>query len=203
VSRSKVFVAGVVVAGLLASSSLARAQQPTAPPQQPTAPPAQKADESPQEPAWNLSGGYAYLYDGSWKEHLRLGFVASLTRRLTPTLSIVGEAGGDVGEYQTSGFTIQRFAFLGGVRLHAGEGEVRPFFQVLAGYSRQGGDVGLANGIAVQPGGGVDLVMSESITLRAQGDYRYLREDGQNYSQYRIAGGLVWYFTDYFKKKSK
>ena len=192
-SRSKVFVAAVVVSCVFASGRQAWAQQPTAPPP--------KADQSPQDPAWNLSAGYAYLYDGSWKEHLRLGFVASLTRRLTPTMSIVGEAGGSLGEYQTSGFTIQRFAFLGGLRLHAGEGDVRPLFQVLAGYSRQGGDVGLANGIAVQPGGGVDLVMSESLTLRAQGDYRYLRENGLNYSQYRISGGLIWYFTETFKKK--
>jgi hypothetical protein len=189
-----VFVAAVVFACALAPGRAAWAQQPTAPP-----PP--KADQSPEAPKWDLSAGYAYLYDGSWKEHLRLGFLAALTRRISPTMSIVAEGGGDVGEYQTSGFTIQRFAALGGLRLHAGEGDVRPFFQVLAGYSRQGGDVGIANGLAIQPGGGVDLVMSESLTIRAQGDYRYLREDGNNYSQYRISGGLIWYFMDYFKKK--
>jgi hypothetical protein len=164
----------------------AHAQQPTAPP------PAQKSDE-PQEPKYNLSGGYQYLYDGSWKEHLLLGYVASLTRRISPTMAIVGEAGGSHGEYGTSGFSIQRYAFLGGLRLMGGEGEVRPFFQVLAGYSRQGGDVGLANGIAIQPGGGVDLTVTEKLIVRAQGDYRFIREDGQNYNQYRISGGIVWY----------
>ncbi len=76
---------------------------------------------------------------------------------------------------------------------------MRPFFQALAGYSRQGGDVGIANGIAIQPGGGVDLIMSDKITLRAQGDYRFIREDGQNYSQYRLSGGIVLYLG---KKKT-
>lgn len=161
--------------------------------QQPTAPPAQKPDE-PQEPKWNLMGGYAYLYDGSWKEHLLYGFVAALTRTISPTLSIVGEAGGSHGQYGSTGFTIQRYAFLGGLKLHGGEGQVRPFFQVLAGYSRQGGDVGIANGIAVQPGGGVDMQVNDWLTVRAQGDYRFIREDGKNYSLYRISGGIVWFF---------
>jgi len=34
--------------------------------------------------------------------------------------------------------------------------------------------------------------------LRAQGDYRFLREDGKNYSQYRISGGII-----IFLKKKK
>jgi hypothetical protein len=175
----------VSAVSLLAVPAVALAQQPTAPP-------AVKSDE-PTEPNWNISGGYAYLYDGSWKEHLLYGFTASITRRVSSTISVVGEGGGSHGEYGDTGFTIQRYAFLGGIRLHAGEGEVRPFFQALAGYSRQGGDVGIANGIAIQPGGGVDLTVNEWLTVRAQGDYRFIREDGSNYNQYRISAGIVWY----------
>jgi hypothetical protein len=181
-----VIVSVLVVLGLCAANGEAWAQRPTAPPA-PTAPDAN------EEPATHLYFGYAYMYDGSWSEHLFYGFVASIAHRIRPNLWIVGEGGGSHGEYGTTGFTIQRYAFLGGARVTAGEGEVKPFFQVLAGYSRQGGDVGLANGIAVQPGGGVDLIMNERITLRAQADYRYLREDSVNYSQYRISGGLIWY----------
>jgi hypothetical protein len=190
VSRSKLTVAGVLVAILIGVARPAWAQQPLAPPA--------SSDQSPVEPKWNFTFGYQYLYDGSWKEHLLYGFLVSVNRRLTDTFTIVAEGGGSHGEYLNSGFTIQRYAFLGGLKLHAGEGDVRPFFQGLAGYSRQGGDVGTANGIVVQPGGGVDLVMSESITLRAQGDYRWLREDGTNYNQYRIAVGIIWYG---FKKR--
>ena len=161
--------------------------------QQPTAPPPPRAAEELVEPKWNIAGGYSYLYDGSWKEHLRLGFVASVTRRLTDNLSIVAEGGGHHGFYGDTGFTIQRYAFLGGMRIYGGEGEIRPFFQALAGYSRQGGDVGIANGLAIQPGGGVDLVVNEWLTMRAQGDYRFIREDGSNYNQFRFSGSVVWY----------
>ena len=175
----------------LAIASLVVAQPALA--QQPTAPPAPKSDE-PTEPLYNLSAGYQFLYDGSWKEQLRFGFSVSLARRISDTMAIVGDVGGSHGEYGTTGFTIQRYAFLGGLRLMGGEGEVKPFFQILGGYSRQGGDVGIAHGIAVQPGGGVDLVVNEWLVVRAQGDYRYVREDGTNYSMYRIAGGIVWHF---------
>jgi hypothetical protein len=198
VLRKAVVVSAFVAVGLVVQMGQAQAQTV-----RPTAPPAARTDQSPEEPATNLSFGYAYMYDGSWKEHLLYGFVGSITHRIRPTLSIVGEVGGSHGEYRTTGFTIQRYAALGGVRLSAGEGDVKPFFQALAGYSRQGGDVGIANGIAVQPGGGVDLVMSESLTLRAQGDYRFLREDGHNYSQYRISGGVIIYLGKNFKPSTK
>jgi hypothetical protein len=160
--------------------------------QTPTAPPAPKTDE-PQDPKWNLMAGYAYLYDGSWKQPLFFGYTVALTRRLSPVISLVGEGGGSYGQTD-AGWSIQRYAFLGGVKLHGGEGQVRPFFQALVGYERQGGEVGLASGIAVQPGGGVDLTVNDRITLRAQGDYRWIREDGLNYSQYRISGGFVYFF---------
>lgn len=182
----RLIVLTLALVSLAAVASPALAQQPTAPP------PAQS--DEPQEPRWNLSAGYSYLYDGSWKEHLLYGFYGSISRRITPILQIVGEADGHHGEYGTTGFTIQRYAFLGGVRIMGGEGEVRPFFQAMAGYSRQGGDVGLAHGIALQPGAGVDLTMNEWLTLRAQGDYRFLREDGVNYNQFRVSAGIVLYF---------
>lgn len=186
----RLIVCSLAAASLFAAPRVAFAQQPTAPP-------AAKTDE-PQEPKYTLSAGYQFLIDGSWDEQLRLGFAASIARRMSPIVSIVGEVSGSHGEYGTTGFSIQRYAFLGGVRLVGGEGEVRPFFQALAGYSRQGGDVGLAHGIAIQPGAGVDLVMTEWLTLRAQGDYRWIREDGENYNQYRISGGIVWHFGKLF-----
>ena len=182
----RLIVLGLAIISLTAAAQPALAQQPTAPPPTP-------ADE-PTDPKYTLTAGYQYLYDSSWKEHLKFGFMASLSRRISPTMAIVGEAGGSHGEYGTTGFTIQRYAFLGGLRLLAGEGEVRPFFQVLAGYSRQGGDVGIANGLAIQPGGGADLTVNEWLLVRAQGDYRFVREDGQNYNMYRITAGVVWSF---------
>ncbi len=82
---------------------------------------------------------------------------------------------------------------MGGIKLSGGEGQLRPFFQVVGGYSRQGGDVGIATGYALQPGGGVDFALTEKINLRAQGDFRFLRENDTNWTSYRLSGGLVIY----------
>lgn len=180
------------MAVVLGTGQAAWAQQQTPPPTAPPAPKPAGVQES-QDPRWNLSAGYAYLNDRSWTEHLLMGYVASLTGRLTSSFAVVVEGGGSHGHYKDTGFTIQRYAFLGGLRLYAGEGEVRPFFQALAGYSRQGGDVGLAHGIAVQPGGGVDAKLTDAITLRAQGDYRLIFEDGEHYNQFRGAVSVIYY----------
>ena len=174
----------VSLISLLSAPALA---QQTAPPPPPS------TDTGPVEPKTNLMFGYAYMRDYSWEEHLLLGWVATLSHRLTNNLSIVGEAGGSHGEKGTTGFTIQRYAFMGGLKLSGGEGQLRPFFQVIGGYSRQGGDVGIANGFAIQPGGGVDFALTEKINLRGQGDFRILRENGENWTAYRFSGGLVIY----------
>jgi hypothetical protein len=160
---------------------------------QQTAPPAPVKDQSPAEPTMNLSLAYAFMRDNSWEENLYYGWVATLSYRLGRNVSLVGEFGGGHGEFRDTGFTIQRYALLGGLKLSGGEGNVRPFFQVLAGGARQGGDVGLAHGIVVQPGGGVDLTLNERWTFRVQGDFRWLREDEENWTQYRLSGGVVIY----------
>jgi hypothetical protein len=181
---------GVLLVCVMTLISAPASAQQTAPP-----PPPSVGDQV--EPKANIMFGYAYLKDNSWEEHLFLGWVTALSYRLTTNLSMVGEAGGSHGEKGTTGFTIQRYAFLGGVKLSGGEGQLRPFFQVLGGYSRQGGDVGIANGIALQPGGGVDFTLNDKITLRGQGDIRFLYETTGNASDhwinYRISGGLVIY----------
>ena len=141
----------------------------------------------------NLSIGYAYLRDGSWDEYLPLGWVAALNYRIGRNMSIVGEFGGSHGKFRDTGFTIQRYALLGGIKLSGGEGQIKPFFQVLAGGTRQGGDVGLANGVAIQPGGGADLTLNDVFTFRAQGDFRWMREDSENWTQWRVSGGIVIY----------
>jgi len=157
----------------------------------PTAPPAPVSDE-PVEPRLNFLFAYAYMHDSSWDEHLFYGWQTTLSFRMTKNLSIVGEFGGNHGEYLNTGFTIQRYALLGGVKLTGGEGRMRPFFQGLVGVSRQGGDVGLADGYAVQGGGGVDMTLNERWTFRAQADFRWFRED-VTWTAYRFSGGVVVY----------
>lgn len=182
--KRRFLVPGFALAVLLFAGS-ASAQIPTAPP--PTAP----TEEPATTPPTNLMLGYAYFHDFSWDEHLLYGWVLQLSQRVGKNISIVGEFGGSHGEYGSTGFTIQRYALLGGIRLYGGEGRARPFFQVQAGASRQGGDVGIANGWALQPGGGAEFELNSRWSLRGQGDFRVIFEDGKHYNSYRFSGGIV------------
>ena len=154
-------------------------------------------------PAWaqedvpaktTLMGGYSFMIDRSWQERLPYGLVAALAHRFNETASIVGEVSGQRGKYGDTRFEIDRWAFLGGLKLQStGGGEaLMPFVQVLTGLSRQAGDVGIQHGFLVQAGGGVDLRFKERWSLRAFADYRWLREDGVNWNQYRAGGGVVY-----------
>jgi hypothetical protein len=137
--------------------------------------------------------GYQFFHDFDWNENMVLGWSATLSRRLRGNISIVGEASGSHGEYRNTGFTIQRYGFLGGLKVSGGEGNIKPFFQVLGGMSRQGGDVGVLNAPAIQGGGGADFLVKERWTLRGQGDFRFIYEEGELRTAYRVTGGLVIY----------
>jgi len=136
--------------------------------------------------------GYQFMHDYSWDENLYWGAAITLSHRISRNVSLVGEASGSFGD-TANGFSIQRFAFLGGAKITGGEGQVRPFFQVLAGLSRQGGEVGELNAGALQPGGGVDFFLNDKWTLRAQGDFRVIYEENEFRNAYRVMGGVVWY----------
>ena len=140
-----------------------------------------------------IFGGYSFMVDRSWDQNLPYGLVAAISQRVNETASLVFEASGQRGEYGSTNFTIDRWAFLGGLKLQStGGGEaLMPFIQVLGGLSRQAGDVGIQHGWIIQGGGGIDLRFHERFALRAFGDYRFLRELGQSWNEYRFGGGLV------------
>ena len=145
-------------------------------------------------PKTTIMGGYTYLIDRSWDTKLPYGLVAALAQRLNETGSVVFEVNGQRGKWNKTRFNIDRWSFLGGFKLQStGGGEaLLPFIQVLAGLSRQAGDVGIQNGLLLQAGGGIDLRFKERFALRAFGDYRFLREAGEHWNQYRFGGGLVY-----------
>jgi len=169
---SRTFLAGVLLA-TFATSALAQEDVPA---------------------KTTLMGGYSFMIDRSWDEHLPIGIVAAISQRFNDTTSFVFEASGQRGKYGSTDFNIDRWAFLGGIKLQStGGGEaLMPFIQVLSGLSRQAGDVGILNGFIAQGGGGIDLKFKERFSLRAFADYRFLRENGLNWNEYRVGGGLVY-----------
>ena len=152
-------------------------------------------------PRLTITGGYQYMLDKSWDEKLDKGWVAALAYRIGEITSVVAEGSGSYGKLTGTNWTIERYALLGGIKFQVGGEGPRPFVQFMAGLSRQAGDVGIVNGLALQPGGGVDLPFGDRLSLRVFGDYRLIREKDRSsatgpvwirYNQYRLGGAVVW-----------
>ena len=159
-------------------------------------------------PAWETSVGWGMLNEDS--ASVPLGWNASVAANLTPWLSTVVEVG---GHYQSlnddtgiPGFNVSRNkqTYMSGVRFSGriGGGRVNPFGQVLADFMYRRVDVQspfVGNSqttmsefpFAIQPGGGVDIKLSESIALRMQVDVQTVFADGEASRTFRFAPGIV------------
>ena len=172
----------------MVSAVPAAAQTPLSPPATTTT-----ADESPTEPRLSVSIGYPYFHDGAWEAKLLYGFLTTVSYRITRNMHIFAELQGSHDWYEETSFTIQRYSLMGGLKLVAGEGRIRPFFHGMFGATRQGGDVGLAKGIALQGGGGAEFALNQRWALRGQADYRLMYENEELFTGFRFAGSFVIY----------
>jgi hypothetical protein len=124
-----------------------------------------------------------------------LGWMVSETANLKPWLGIVGDVSGNYSTgYGVLGSTHNALA---GARFtgRPNGGRVNPFGQFLAGiqFTNVHG-LGISESLvnfAIQPGGGVDIKLSDSLAVRMQLDYRTSFHDGFNYSAFRFAPGIV------------
>jgi hypothetical protein len=153
-------------------------------------------------PAWETSANWGLLHDDG--ETSRLGWNTSAAGSVTPWLSVIGEFGGNYETDEDFGVSAQLHSFMGGMRFigRFANGRVNPFGQFLGGveYGHVSGrltDFGSvpldsATSFAIQPGGGVDIGLSESIALRMQVDFRTTFYDGDGAStRFRFAPGIV------------
>lgn len=71
---------------------------------------------------------------------------------------------------------IQTISAVGGPRFHMPAGRARPFVHLMAGATRSLRKIGFfahtSTNLTIQPGGGVDIDMTDTTALRLQGDYR-------------------------------
>jgi opacity protein-like surface antigen len=155
-------------------------------------------------PKADLSLSYSALNDAELDETFTVGWAASLSGYLTPWLSIVGEAGGHYKTFTESGVDLDMkvHTLLGGVRLGARGSRAMFFAQVLAGGTQVTADLSVANFsesesdqfFTIQPGVGVDVMLSSNVGLRLQADYRSVQDGNEWFAQYRGAAGLVFAF---------
>lgn len=72
--------------------------------------------------------------------------------------------------------SIQTISGVGGPRFHLSVGRARPYFHVMAGATRSLRKIEFfahtSTNFTIQPGGGVDIDVTDATALRFQGDYR-------------------------------
>jgi hypothetical protein len=148
------------------------------------------------DPPLRIAIGYSFLQEqglgGGPSTTYPKGWVASVDRQLGHgRLAVVGEVG---GSYRTNLVveTESLYGFLGGLRIDLVRfGAVRVFAQGLVGLERFA-EPGLSErGLALQPGGGIDLRVTHRIAIRAEGDFRAAHEEGVTFREGRVTVGLV------------
>lgn len=181
-------------------------------------PAAASAQESgaPPVPIVELSGGYTFLRDlgdASTDVNFPAGWYASTTVNLNRWFGLVGEV---TGSYKSNvnvgveGLNLSTDAsehtFMGGPRFAGKAGRLMPFGQFLAGAARLRATVDMPMEIpghysvtdtqfAFQPGGGVNVLLSDSLGVHLAGDYRCIVDytDGTSYTnQFRFLTGFTF-----------
>jgi len=168
------------------------------------------APASAQTPRAEISGAYAVMRDQDREETFPAGWVASVSGNINSWIGVVSEVGSSHRECvncQRGPFTsatfrgtdrsLRTFTFMIGPRVTARAlGRVTPFAQVALGGAHISGGVqfdgALTTGFSYQPGAGLDVMVTPTLGLRVQGDYRVTRTEGHNGKASRILAGLVW-----------
>ena len=106
---------------------------------------------------------------------------------------------------------IQTISAVGGPRFHVPAGRARPYFHVMAGATRSLRKIEFfahtSTNFTIQPGGGVDVDLTDTIALRIQGDYRrvffsvpdqtnagasLVSKDGSDYKEVSFSVGVTF-----------
>ena len=145
----------------------------------------------------NVAVGYSMLHElesglGTGGATYPTGWIAEIAgKRDRSMLTFVGEVGGD---YRRSAGVLQQLhAFLGGVRVSSAAAlGIVPFAQMLVGLEQYSEPGFSERGLALQPGGGVQISITHNVAARAQLDFRVAREQGETFKELRVVGGVVF-----------
>ena len=154
-------------------------------------------------PKADVAIGYSILreLDADVEQTSPLGWVAAAAGHINDWFAILGEVGGHYKSFDAGGVDVdvKVHTFLAGARF-ADRRSVRttPFGQVLVGTGRATGSaLGISRSttaFVIQPGGGVDIAVRPHVAIRLQGDYRAVRDEGETFSEFRFAAGIVFGF---------
>jgi hypothetical protein len=171
-------------------------------------------------PIVEVSAGYVLMKDTSAEHKYPAGWYVSAATNLTRWFGVVGEAS---GSYRSSDATFlsgtltlsekaQVYTFMGGPRFFRKVGRIVPFGQALVGIATErlqqtetrteGYAAGVntwspsSTNLAVQPGGGLAVYLTEAVGLRVSGDYRIIvdtdDDDVRNGFRFLTGFALQW-----------
>lgn len=127
----------------------------------------------------NVGVNLSFLRDS---EQTGTGFSIDVAKGVASNVAVVG----DFGLNRFDGWTLT--SYLGGVRFTpAVQAAVSPFVQALVGLEH----CCESNAFAFQFGGGIDVPVSERLSVRGQYDFRRTRYDGEGYNGHRFGVGVV------------
>ena len=172
-------------------------------------------------PKVEMSGGYQFLnlsIEGE-NEALGKGWYVDIAGNVTRSVGVVFEVGGNYksltstesfqGATGTATADLRLHEFMGGVRFNARQNPtIVPFGQVLVGGVRLSAEVsatGSVGGIpivsfseedsqtnlAVQAGGGVNVLLADQVGIRVGLDYLRVFEEDSGANVFRFAAGIV------------
>lgn len=169
-------------------------------------------------PLVEVSAGYTFMrdYGGPGGLNYPAGWVFSGAFNPTTWLGIVGEVTGAykndlnfTGPFETLSRDMRFYTFMAGPRIFEKAGRVVPFAQVLVGAAHRRSETtfipdprGLGEisygttDFAIQPGGGLTVLLTEHVGVRLAADYRLIvdfDEDGNDYNhQFRVVSGFTF-----------
>jgi len=158
-------------------------------------------------PRGEVAGGYQFMWDGDLEESFPTGWFVSAGANVTGRLAVIGEIAGSHKSTKETGSgadfesSFDLFTYLGGTRIAfaPATSAVRPFAQFLAGAANAQATIIVAGmtidesqtRLAIQPGGGVDIRVTDSVAARAMVDYRRTFFEEADGNEIRVAAGIV------------
>lgn len=144
----------------------------------------------------DVAFSYSILHDSEIEETFPTGWLLAVNGNISRIFSVVGEVGGNYKTIDIVGTDVKLsvHSFMGGLRLRNETPHAVPFAQFLVGGARGKagvlGESASETSFALQPGGGVDIQLTDRVALRVQGDYRIVSRD-ETSTEFRFAVGAV------------
>lgn|SRR5678816_3021185 len=123
-----------------------------------------------------------------------LGWQAAIEAKMAPSLSVVGDFGGQYKSVPGLNARYSFYQYMGGVRYHVPVSKVGAFAHALVGGGTVGGGGASASAFTMGYGGGMDVSVNDGWSVRVvQADWIPSHSNGfWRTNQFRFGFGLVW-----------